>query len=445
MKLSTIVSIVTNITIAKLILWSSLVSAHPIQKSTRQNEISNHWVTLNENNSIVISWQSYTNKPAVVKYGQSSKMLLLDTKASSKPYLSKDNQPSFLNEIELRDLMPSTIYYYELGDASEQVHSFLTPPEYGNDSPFSFAMVNSRECVKRNNDNADELIKEHSGTFVVPSVKVASSLHLDKYDYEFIWQIGKDQDLCLSTHADMSSLSDEKSRTQLFISSHHKKHSWYSFNYGLAHFIQLDTDADNEETNMQIQWLQSDLKNVQRKITPWVIVSFQAKQKQFEKILSEFQVDVAFITQVNDESHAHKITIGHKTNRNSNYMEYPQYHYDNVGTIFINNGLIGPKTETTHKNTSPQGWGKVTVLNNTHLLYEYISYSEDNIISSIPILRQHEEPTSVNTFSRDTVEPTSVKDFNLEGSLTSISTPLTTLELLKYTLGEEYSFNIIKE
>lgn len=69
---------------------------------------------------------------------------------------------------------------------------------------------------------------------------------------------------------------------------------WYSFDHGMAHFIQLDTETDighgfigpdepgqpegmdsgpfGSYMDAQVDWLQNDLKNVDRKKTPWVIV-----------------------------------------------------------------------------------------------------------------------------------------------------------------------------
>ena len=70
---------------------------------------------------------------------------------------------------------------------------------------------------------------------------------------------------------------------------------WYSFNHGMVHFVQFDTETDlghgilgpdqpgGSEGNpgedsgpfglvdQQINWLINDLKNVDRKKTPWVV------------------------------------------------------------------------------------------------------------------------------------------------------------------------------
>jgi hypothetical protein len=70
---------------------------------------------------------------------------------------------------------------------------------------------------------------------------------------------------------------------------------WYSFNHGMTHFIQLDTETDlghgfiapdepggseaqnagpfNNTMNAQTTWLEADLKAINRSQTPWVIVA----------------------------------------------------------------------------------------------------------------------------------------------------------------------------
>jgi hypothetical protein len=56
--------------------------------------------------------------------------------------------------------------------------------------------------------------------------------------------------------------------------------SWYSFNYGFVHVISLSCESDFPmapsgnllDTTTQVNWLKNDLASVNRTITPWVIV-----------------------------------------------------------------------------------------------------------------------------------------------------------------------------
>ena len=72
---------------------------------------------------------------------------------------------------------------------------------------------------------------------------------------------------------------------------------WYSFDHGMVHYVQFDTETDlghgligpdapggsdvedsgpfGSYQNAQVSWLQADLASVDRKKTPWVVVGGQ--------------------------------------------------------------------------------------------------------------------------------------------------------------------------
>ena len=45
----------------------------------------------------------------------------------------------------------------------------------------------------------------------------------------------------------------------------------YSYDYGLVHFIMMSTEHNFEPGSRQYKWLENDLKNVDRKKTPWLV------------------------------------------------------------------------------------------------------------------------------------------------------------------------------
>ncbi|MEW5315335.1 MAG: hypothetical protein WDW38_006775 [Sanguina aurantia] len=49
---------------------------------------------------------------------------------------------------------------------------------------------------------------------------------------------------------------------------------WYSFNMGVAHFLQISTEQDFSPGSLQYQFIVADLAAVNRKITPWVFVGY---------------------------------------------------------------------------------------------------------------------------------------------------------------------------
>eukprot|EP00164_Ancoracysta_twista_P016898 GFYU01028567.1.p1 GENE.GFYU01028567.1~~GFYU01028567.1.p1 ORF type:complete len:355 (+),score=133.72 GFYU01028567.1:160-1065(+) len=88
---------------------------------------------------------------------------------------------------------------------------------------------------------------------------------------------------------------------------------YYSFNYGNVHVIMMSTEHDFTKGSKQNQWLEADLKAVDRSVTPWVVVGGhrpmysseepengydyvigQHMSEAFEDLLHEYKVDVAF-------------------------------------------------------------------------------------------------------------------------------------------------------
>ena len=48
---------------------------------------------------------------------------------------------------------------------------------------------------------------------------------------------------------------------------------WYSFNYGGIHVIQMSSEHDWPKGSQQFEWIKQDLEKVDRKETPWVILT----------------------------------------------------------------------------------------------------------------------------------------------------------------------------
>ncbi|EDO31661.1 predicted protein, partial [Nematostella vectensis] len=85
---------------------------------------------------------------------------------------------------------------------------------------------------------------------------------------------------------------------------------WYSFDYGSVHFVMMSTEHNFTRGSPQYEWLERDLRGVDRKTTPWVILGghrpmytseispadyivSKGMQHAFEDLLSEYHVDLA--------------------------------------------------------------------------------------------------------------------------------------------------------
>ncbi|CAK7274711.1 hypothetical protein SEPCBS57363_006302 [Sporothrix epigloea] len=101
---------------------------------------------------------------------------------------------------------------------------------------------------------------------------------------------------------------------------------WYSFDYGMAHFIMIDTETDYPNPidaslsenfgfdGQQLEWLKADLASVDRFITPWVILGGHRAwystggsgnicaqcQTAFEGLMYQYGVDLALFGHVHN-------------------------------------------------------------------------------------------------------------------------------------------------
>ena len=164
---------------------------------------------------------------------------------------------------------------------------------------------------------------------------------------------------------------------------------WYSYNYANVHTTVISSEHDLSPGSPQYQYLEADLKRVDRKLTPWLIVEShrplyegeggehwwpnkivgEEMRKQIEDLLVRYKVDV--------------VLAGH----------YHEYHRtcDGVykgkcnmgGPIHITVGSAGARLDdgieyanqwTARYIRGEFGYGKITVANSTDLHFEFIRH-----------------------------------------------------------------------
>lgn len=47
----------------------------------------------------------------------------------------------------------------------------------------------------------------------------------------------------------------------------------YSFDYGSVHFMMMSTEHNFTQGSPQYEWMEKDLKNVNRSLTPWIVIA----------------------------------------------------------------------------------------------------------------------------------------------------------------------------
>ena len=69
----------------------------------------------------------------------------------------------------------------------------------------------------------------------------------------------------------------------------------YSYDYGMVHMIMMGTEHDYTPGSKQYNWLENDLKQIDRKKTPWVMIGGHRAMYASEAYLGELLSFIRFI------------------------------------------------------------------------------------------------------------------------------------------------------
>eukprot|EP00912_Choanoflagellata_sp_UC4_P001889 UC4_evm9s1211 len=181
--------------------------------------------------------------------------------------------------------------------------------------------------------------------------------------------------------------------------SHGDRNSlYYSFNYGAAHWIMLNSYMDVDSSSPQYKWLLSDLQAVNKKVTPWLFVSFHAPwynsnshhhnevqeyemRDAMEELLHQHEVDAVFAGHVHNYERTHNvyknetsegaavyITVGDGGNREgpaTGWFSKPDW------TAFRQDQSEEPERVFGH--------GRLEIFNSTHAGWEWHQLYDDEL------------------------------------------------------------------
>jgi 3',5'-cyclic AMP phosphodiesterase CpdA len=205
---------------------------------------------------------------------------------------------------------------------------------------------------------------------------------------------------------------------------------WYSFDHGMAHYIQLDTETDlghgfigNDEVggsegdgsgpfnslmNAQTNWLEADLAAVNRSQTPWVIVAGHRPwylsdtnasdticwtcKDVFEPLLIKYGVDLV----LSGHSHVYErnapLADGVIDANELNNPSAPWYitngaagHYDGLDALQVpyqKYQRFGLDTEN-----GTYGWSKLTFHNCTHLTHDFVASKNGSVLDTATLFK----------------------------------------------------------
>ncbi|KAK9483817.1 Metallo-dependent phosphatase-like protein [Lipomyces starkeyi] len=204
---------------------------------------------------------------------------------------------------------------------------------------------------------------------------------------------------------------------------------WYSFDHGMVHFVQIDTETDlghgivgadeafgaeGDYTTIgqdagpfgrmdqQINWLNKDLASVDRSKTPWIIVAGHRPfyvgssdacaecVKAFEPTLLKYNVDLVLSGHVHFYERNAAIANGTADPNELNNPSAPWYimngaagHYDGLDPIEFTTDYMRYAQNSTY------GWSKLTFHNCTHMTHEFIVSGNGTVLDTATLYKDH--------------------------------------------------------
>lgn len=236
---------------------------------------------------------------------------------------------------------------------------------------------------------------------------------------------------------------------------------WYSWDYGMVHFVEINTETDHGEgvtapdetkngfglasgpfgyPNQQLQWLEEDLAAVDRKKTPWIIVGghrpwyvadssslCQTCQDAFEEILYKHNVDLVITGHSHYYERDHPVYKGQIDPNHLDNPRAPWYIVNGAAGNFEGHTTVSKWADyTAFLNQDQYGWSKLVFHNATHLEHQFISSETGNVVDQTVLYKDHGTNTTVSN-STITSNSTAISNYTTVSNSTTGSTNLTAL------------------
>jgi len=388
-----------------------------------------------------VSWTtpSALSSNPQVKYGTSKTTLDNTATGNSHTYGT-----SYFHDVLLNNLSHKTLYYYQVIADTVQgdVLNFTSAAQPGDTNPFSVLLVGDMGLTNSAN-TMTSLNSELSNTdFIlhVGDISYADDYYLRGDDYENSWT--KWQDLMepvTSSKAYMTLPGNHEvtcnevtpflcpAGQKNFTAYKHRfrmpgpesgglGNLWYSYDYGMTHFIHLNFESDfpsapsgpgswlngGGETG-QTDWLEQDLQKAvaNRAKVPWIIAAghrpyytsgktCDACKTAFEPLFNKYGVDIYFSGHVHWYERLYAIAPGGVI-QNQNYT-------NPTAPVYIVNGAAGnveghstgsQQPFTAKIDSSDYGYGKISFASSSELKWQYFRATDKSLVDEITLTKQH--------------------------------------------------------
>jgi len=221
--------------------------------------------------SIVISWETRDASGSVVEYATDAQYT-----ASGGVYdrQSEDQNDVKRHSIKLKGLTPSTKYYYRVVSGSDvgEDNTFHTAVEWF--EPYTLVAYGDTRSNPNDHQAVVNRIIEHEPDLVIHSGDIVENGNvLSQWDVFF--DTAKD---LMKNVPLYPTLGNHERNAQNYYDLFYppagggkENKQWYSFDYGNAHIVCLDSDV--RSSSAQLAWLEDDLARVAGRVQ-WIFVNF---------------------------------------------------------------------------------------------------------------------------------------------------------------------------
>ncbi|CAF2047104.1 hypothetical protein HID58_035272 [Brassica napus] len=348
-----------------------------------------------------ISWITKNSVMPTVVYGTTSGKYEGSANGTSSSYHYLIYRSGQINDVVIGPLKLNTVYYYKCGgQSSTQEFNFKTPPSQ---FPIRFAVAGSDlGTTEWSKSTLDHVSKWEHDVFILPGDLSYADLLQPVWDTFgrmvqplaskrpwMVTQGNHEVELIPVLHSQSFTAYNNRWRMP-FEESGSTSNLYYSFNVYGVHFIMLGSYADFEPGSDQYQWLEKDLKSIDRKTTPWLMAVIHAPwyntneahqgekesvdmKQSMETLLYNARVDLVFAGHV----HAYE-----------RFNRVYEDKFDKCGPVYINIGDGGNKEglAKNYRDPSPAislfreasfGHGQLVVVNASHAQWKWQRNDDD--------------------------------------------------------------------
>lgn len=396
--------------------------------------------------SMTVSWVTPDNCYSHIAYGINNNLLDKYTFGKSVTYNFTYilNNPSFytsgfIHHVLIDELLPSTLYFYKCGDFMNDIKSttlnFTTLPDVGDKSPITFGVIGDlgqtshslstithimndksiqmilhagdlsyADCSQNLWDTYGEMIEPLSKR--VPWMVCAGNheIEFNGTDYNNLYTAFEARyQMPYARQAEFGEViikSDINPNINMpyctpsiFQSEYNYGNSFYSFSSGLAHFIYLNPYSNTNMTSTQYKWLYNDLIQIDRNVTPWVIVIMHCPWYSSNIKHYDDEQTILMRGYMEDLFYNYNVNIVFSGHVHAYERTYPVYKNktDIYGSVYITIGDGGNLEGLDYKyytqpswsafrNGTQYGHGKLTILNKNNLVWKWYRNDDGSFI-----------------------------------------------------------------